>query len=158
MQVFPREVTGRIANQFYAYYERKTRKRMTLRDAALLIDYVAGPSPGQGSGRPLDISSPRVSGGGRVRPGEVRIERMLRKYMREDENDDSWDSVFDDLIGRYNEEPDMQRFILLTFRDRLGDLDICEKLHIGRTTFYKYRLSILYQAGILAVQKSLLVP
>ncbi|NLO46763.1 MAG: DUF1492 domain-containing protein [Clostridiales bacterium] len=158
MQVFPREVTGRIANQFYAYYERKTRKRMTLRDAALLIDFVAGPAPGQGSGRLSDITAPRVSGGGRVRPGEVRIERMLRKYMCQAENDDAWDQVFDDLIGRYNEEPDMRRFIQLTFRDRLSDLDICEKLHIGRTTFYKYRLSVLSQAGILAVQKSLLVP
>jgi hypothetical protein len=158
MQVFPREVTSRIADQFFAYYERKNRKRMSLRDAAMLIDFVAGPSPGQGSGRPADISTPRVSGGGRVRPGEMRIERMLRKYMRDEESDGSWDQVFDDLIGRHKDDAAMQRFILLTFRDRLSDLDVCDKLHIGRTTFYKYRLNILSQAGILAVQKSLLVP
>jgi hypothetical protein len=152
MQVFPREVTDYIAEQLTAYFQRKQDRRMSVRDAAAMIDFVSGPAPSASGGNTTDFSKPRVSGGGKVRPTEQRIEGIVRKYIAEESE---WDAVFDRLI-RQCREHDAVKLIHYVFRDGKREAEVCEALHISRPTYYNYRSAILNRAVAMATASGIL--
>ena len=131
---------------------------MSVRDARMLVDFVAGSAPSPAMTGAYDYARPRVQGGGPRRPTSGAVRIMLGKYMEENERAASWDEVFEELIKKHAEDPEVTRFIKLVFRDGLGEIGTCDEMHISRATYYKNRLAILSQAGLLAVQKELLSP
>lgn len=146
MRVFPRKTTDYIAEQFCNYFQRKLDHRMTIREAKTLIDFVSGPSPAPQEVGATDYSSPRVSGGGTVRPTESQVEEIFQKY----EDTAPWDAVFDDLLRQCKEEPTAVEIIHMAFRDGKRESEICEKLNISPKTYYNYRITILVRAAVLA--------
>lgn len=154
MQVFSREITDYIAHEFCNYFQRKTNKtkRMSVKEAKALIDYAGTPSPSPSTRSGIDYSKPRVSGGGIKKPSEDKIALILQKI----DEQTLWDEVFDELIEKVKKEPDAKRFILLMFREKLKEEDICDKMIITRATYYRYRSIILSKAAVIAVKKDLI--
>ena len=92
-----------------------------------------------------------------MRPTDSMIDTIMRKYIDDTaDNVDLWDAVFDEILDKYRDDDLVKRFIYMLFRDGLGEPCILEELHIGRTTYYDYRIAVLTQAGIIAVQQGLI--
>jgi hypothetical protein len=157
MQMFPREITDYVGDQFCAFFGRRMRHAMTLWEAQMLIDHAAGPAPAMGTGRAADLTRPRVDGGGRTRPSGEDIEAILHKYAGGQFEDNDWDGVFTELIRSYQAERDAKalRVIRLTFERNKKREAICEQMHISTRTFHNYRLAVLSRACLLAVSRGL---
>lgn len=156
MQALPRETTDYIAEKFREYFEAKAAGRLTLKDARKVVDYlsISGPASEPVGAGAHDTTKPHVKGGGRTRPTQEQIERILDKKSMF-EPDDLWNEVFDEVLRMYNAENNIKakRFIGLCFKKQLKREDVCKKMHISEKTFNNYRIAILTAAGICAVQK-----
>ena len=135
MQVFNRETTDYIAEQFYLYFQRKQGKgqSMAAEEAKDLIDYV------------------QLGSSGKI-PPESRVKMIIEKV----EDIPVWNEVFDELIRRCEQEPDAEKIILLAFRDRQKEEHICDNMIICPKTYYNYRVVILCRAAVLAVTKGVI--
>ena len=148
-EAFSKETTEDIALQFYLYFERKrVQQQLSLRDAETLIDFVSGPVPHPRKVGAVDLTQPQVSGGGKVRPTDTDVDRILGV--------NPWDAVFEEVIQR-QEDPSLKLdLIYLAFREQKKEPDICEELHIDRSTYYRHRKTVLLLAGMLAVKNGIL--
>jgi len=153
MQVFSRQTTDYIAEQFYLYFNRIKNKSqcMTIRDARDIVDYVS-PSLRPTGSSSMDYSSPRVDGGGPKRPSEDHICRIVERL----EDIPPWDDTFKTLLQKCEWEPDAEKIIYLTFRDCMGEVDICEALSISRATYFNYRSTILQRGAVIAYSKKII--
>lgn len=155
MPVFTRETTDYIADQFTRFYSRKYGPKMTVRDARILIDFVAGPVPaGTGTGA-TDYSRPRISGGGSMRPTQEMYDAIITRYTP-DEETEGWNNVFNQMIEKYAQDKAVTCFMEMIFKDGASCEDICETFHIEAATFYRKRLTLLEQAGVIAYSKKLI--
>ncbi len=158
MQPFLQETTDYIAEQFRAFFDRKEKRPLSLKDARTMVDFVSGPAPASLGGSAIDPSKPYVTGGGRPRPSAEQVTRILEKYENTDEDADLWDEVFTELIRSLKEENHKKalRLIKLAFKKQIKTERICEIMDIKSTrTYNNYRLVILTKAGILAIKKGI---
>lgn len=155
MQVFTRETTDYIADQFICFYSRKYAPKMTFREAATLIDFVAGPVPAGGGTGATDYARPRTSGGGRMRPTKEMYDAIIAKCTPDEETEE-WNDVFNQIIERNAQNKSIIAFMEMLFKDAVSCEKICETMHIEERTFYRYRLAILEQAGVVAYSKNLI--
>lgn len=154
MQVFPRDTTDFVADQFVRYYKRKKPVKLSPRDAAAMIDNIVGPAPRPAPAGSIDYARPKVSGGGKVRPTDSMIESIMRKYIDDPEsNTGIWDAVFDEILQKYKSDRLIMRFINLAFRDCVSEPCICAELNISTASYYLYRNVILTRAAIYAAFK-----
>lgn len=152
MQVFSRQMTNYVAEQFYLYFKRQNGKTpLTPREARDIINYVSPSLPPTSVGS-MDYSSPRVDGGGIKRPSDERIARIIERI----EDEDDWDDVFRETLDRCAAEQKAEKVALLTFKDRKDAGRICAELKIGRQTYYDYRSSIVCIASVIAISKNIL--
>jgi hypothetical protein len=152
MQVFDRETTDYIAREFNCYFYRLWRKRLSIKEARTIIDFVSeGSAPGFGS-ITFDYSVPRVKGGGNKKPEEGEV----RKIMENAPTPNEWDQVFAELIDRCSEDDILKGIIYLYFKDCNSVDKVCDKLHISKHLFFKNRRIILSRAGVLAVKQGLI--
>lgn len=150
MQVFPRETTDYISEQFLLYFRRK---KMSIREAKAIIDYVQGsPTPLPSESGAVDYSRTRVQGGHDKRPSAEYIGRIVEKL----EHRARWDEVFEELLIRCEQEPEAERIIDLFFNKRLKENEICNELHIDRATYYDYKNVLLCRAAVLAIVEGLI--
>ena len=157
IETFPRETINWIADRFRDYFDRKRCDNLSLREARMMIDYVAGPAPPPSTSAAMDYSRVKVTGGGTYpRPSKQDIEEIYNKRFPEDEPLNEWDEVFDELIESNKKHSGTVKIINMAFRDRQSHHIICDELHIGRTTYFRHRRTILEKAGLIAVKKGLL--
>ena len=144
MQVFSREIMAKVARQFYWYYNKKARS-ITMQEALALIDYEldgsSKPPTGIGS---MDYSKPVVKSSNISKPTKSEIDQIASKY-------DRWDSVFEELMAKIQGDREMMKFILLVFKHQYNDEQVSSAMHITRTTYYRYRSTILTKAAIIAI-------
>ncbi|SHI24550.1 hypothetical protein SAMN02745823_03843 [Sporobacter termitidis DSM 10068] len=129
---------------------------MTAKQAATLIDYASGPVPSPTSSGAIDTSRPHVTGGGRVRPSRESVEAIYSDLEEQQEADERWAQVFDELIERCETDPDAKNVIEYGFRLNLSEEDVCKAMDLGKTTYYNYRAIVLAQAAVLAVRDGLM--
>lgn len=157
MRAIPQETTDYIADQFRAYFGRKEKRGMNIREAQTLIDFVSGPVPYGGGSSAIDPGKQHVSGGGRMRPSAKTIEGILNKHVISDE-EAIWDEVFGELIKRYREKDNKRalRFIKLCFKLQKKQEEICEIMGFKSSrTYNDYRLAILTLSCMMAIKKGL---
>ena len=152
MQTFPREITDYIAKQFYAYFDRKQPLKLTITEAQKLIDFVSGPAPGAPKMAGIDLTKPRVNGGGRRRSTEAEIDRILSRSNKDEDENKEWDKVFNKVISQYKRDCDQEGLLLikLVFKERKKCANVCKILHISERTFFNNRLQILNKSAIFA--------
>jgi len=152
MQVFDTATKKTIENKFYAYFSKKrTRVKISLKDAEKLVDYASWPAPRIGTMSAMDVSQGRVSGGGRRKPSRDEVDAIFSRCTAQDE----WDELFDDLMDR-TEDDQITQTIILVFCECLPEETVCEMMHVSHTAYTERKSAILCKAGILAVQKGLL--
>lgn len=157
MAVFDREQTDYIAARFYDYFDRKRgRKGLSIRDAATLIDYVAGPGIGTPDAKISDPSKIRVKGGGKLRPAEAEVQEIVEKITARVENYEAWDGVFDELIKILGGNKRLLRFIKIVFNKRLPVNESCKKLGVTEKTYFALRRDVLSKAAVIAVKYGLI--
>ena len=154
---FPRETLNEIAGNLKAYFARKRESSITLREAALMVDFVAGPAPRPQKIEAIDYTKAKVTGGGLIRPSAEELKAITEKQQRRlEEPANAWDAVFDELIENAKKHPGTLRLIYAIFKERESYHIICEEYHISHFTYYRHRRTILESAGVLAQKKGLL--
>jgi len=154
-RLFPKHVLHGIACEFIEYFKRKEHRKLTLKDAATMIDYVAGPAPRSMGMKSTSIALTQGKGGGRPRPTAMQIEEIFNRHYHDLDIHD-WDSVFDELIEVHKKQRETMSLIYLTFRDKHSWYVICDELNVSMASYYRQRHRILEFAGYIATKKALL--
>ena len=154
--LFPPEVLQDLAAEFKNYFLRKKdRIDISLKQARMLVEYVAGPGHGCGGLKSKSFAQTQGGGGGFVRPTKEQVDAIFNKHYH-DLNYEDWDAVFDEVLEKNKMKPDAIKLIHLTFKDNHSMNVICDELYVCPRTFYNRKRIILEQVGVTALKYALL--
>ncbi len=136
MAILPRKTYKKIEWHLYHYQQLKEEIKVKKEDVILAADY--------------SYSAGAVQSGG---TGDRTGNAVLK--MDELKNQEAWCEVVEKTMGKY-EGSELGQVLCLAYMQKRRPGEICDKLHIDRSTFYKWRKEIITYAAMRAYGKNLI--
>lgn len=136
MAILPRKTYKKI--EWYLYHYRELKKEIEERkqDVILAADYSYSAGAVQSSGT-----------GDRTGNAVLKMEELKKQ--------EAWCEVVERTISKY-EGSELGQVLCLVYLQKRRPGEICDKLHIDRSTFYKWRKEIITYAAMRAYGKNLI--
>lgn len=94
-------------------------------------------------------------GGGQSYRSDPTAAKAMRLCKENILGYERWLKVVESVLKRYDGQPQGD-LIQKKYFDELGEVEICQELHIERTTYYRWREEIVLYAAMLAIQEGLI--
>ena len=154
---FTRNQLDYIDRQLAQYFLPHSKAHsISYRDAKKMIDYVSSPVSIPNEPNGIDLSAPKVQGGGGRRPTESEYDAIIAKAEQKADQNEEWRQLIREFLVRIQGDKTAEQMIKFTYKDKLLDYEISEHMNISLRTFYSYKKSVLEKVGTLAVQEGLM--